>query len=234
VQQVLGDYHEAVDRFDPTGQWARDIRQELASSLALEELDDDCLLHYRLMSYLRFLEREKGRVEQYPHQLRAIATAEALDTPVRTGVRANLTQWPPRVAWLELLHPFAAAPDAARIRTLRGHTRQVNAVSWSRDGKRIMSASDDATSDDATLIVWDAESGRPRSPRGTAPRAHKGCERSVVKPGWKVGRLGGLGPHLDCVGRGEWSAHRQTTPRARGRADFDIVEPGRDAVRLGR
>jgi len=48
------------------------------------------------------------------------------------------------------------AKDPSRLRTFKGHSNGVNAVSLSSDGKRVISASRDKT-----LILWDVESGEP-------------------------------------------------------------------------
>ncbi|MGZ3618767.1 MAG: WD40 repeat domain-containing protein, partial [Ktedonobacteraceae bacterium] len=53
-----------------------------------------------------------------------------------------------------LWHPLPDPPHPALIRTLQGHTAQVNGCAVSPDGTFIVSASDDET-----LKVWDARTG---------------------------------------------------------------------------
>ena len=51
---------------------------------------------------------------------------------------------------------------AAEPVTLEGHTKDVNSVSWSPDGKMLASASSDGT-----LKLWDVATGKGNSRRGT-------------------------------------------------------------------
>src|SRR5271166_228103 len=56
--------------------------------------------------------------------------------------------------WLRPLHPALHPPGTALVRTLAGHTNEVNAVALSRDGRLAVSASRDKT-----LKVWEVPSG---------------------------------------------------------------------------
>lgn len=56
--------------------------------------------------------------------------------------------------WLRPLTESLETPGGTLIRTLKGHTDWVNAVSLTPDGRRAISASWDNT-----LKVWDIESG---------------------------------------------------------------------------
>jgi WD40 repeat protein len=60
----------------------------------------------------------------------------------------------PGFAWLRTLRPPEQALGGAQAACLRGHTNMVCSVATSRDGRRIVSGSDDLT-----VRVWDAESG---------------------------------------------------------------------------
>jgi WD40 repeat protein len=57
--------------------------------------------------------------------------------------------------WLKPLWPSLHPPGTGLIRTLSGHSDQVNAVALTADGRRAISASSDNT-----LNVWDLESGQ--------------------------------------------------------------------------
>src|SRR3989440_9811144 len=60
----------------------------------------------------------------------------------------------------ELAIPFR--PIGTVVYTYRGHSNRVNAVTWSPDGKRVVSGSDDNTAqvwDANTAQVWDANTG---------------------------------------------------------------------------
>ena len=59
------------------------------------------------------------------------------------------------VIWLRSLQPALHPPGTELLRTLEGHSREVNDVAVTPDGKRAVSASSDKT-----LKVWDLESGR--------------------------------------------------------------------------
>ncbi len=50
--------------------------------------------------------------------------------------------------------PLTQSPVGTTLYTYRGHSRNVNAVAWSPDGRRIASGSDDQT-----VQVWDASNG---------------------------------------------------------------------------
>jgi WD40 repeat protein len=57
-------------------------------------------------------------------------------------------------AWLQPVAPSLTPPGGPLLRTLTGHSRRVNAVAVSADGKRAISASADWT-----LKVWDLDTG---------------------------------------------------------------------------
>jgi hypothetical protein len=59
--------------------------------------------------------------------------------------------------YLTAWHPFPDPSSAALVRTLWGHTAEVNGCAISADGRYIVSASHDQT-----LKVWNAETGRER------------------------------------------------------------------------
>lgn len=56
--------------------------------------------------------------------------------------------------WLYPMFPTLTPPGGPLLRTLTGHTRTINAVTLTLDGRRVVSGSDDGT-----LKVWDVESG---------------------------------------------------------------------------
>jgi WD40 repeat protein len=59
-----------------------------------------------------------------------------------------------RTVWLRPLHPSLHPPGTPLLRTLTGHTDEVNDAAVTLDGRRAISASDDKT-----LKLWDLETG---------------------------------------------------------------------------
>lgn len=55
---------------------------------------------------------------------------------------------------VSVLHTIFSHPGYL-VRQLSGHTKLINHLIWSRDGKRLVSASDDAT-----VVIWEAETGK--------------------------------------------------------------------------
>ena len=59
-----------------------------------------------------------------------------------------------KTTWLRPLTPSLTSPSGSLLRTLAGHSRRVNAVALTPDGKKAISGSDDHT-----LKVWNLETG---------------------------------------------------------------------------
>src|SRR6185312_7775968 len=133
LDQVLQDFRKAMTKFDPIGTIAGEILADIADGFALNEMPEDHQLYNKFLAYLRFMQREQHRIEEYPHMLRPIAAAEATDTPLQPEVKAHLEHNKPTRAWLELLNPFTTPPDAARVRTLR--CQPFESVAWSPDSR---------------------------------------------------------------------------------------------------
>jgi len=136
LDELFQDFRKSVAKFDSDNSKGNDISLALANKLPLEEWDGDYLLYHRLLSYLRFFQREQHRLEGNTHLLRPIAAAEAKDTLVQQEVTAHLEKQKPDKARMELLNPFDTAPDAARVRTLR-FDGDVRSVKWSPDNRLV-------------------------------------------------------------------------------------------------
>ncbi len=112
----------------------------------------------------------------------------------------------------------------AEVLTLKGHTAVVISASFSPDGSRIVTASQDKTAK-----VWDARSGAEvltlKGHTGSASIAF-----GVVQPGRVAGRHREWGPDGEGLGREEWcrGPHTQGAHRARL---FGVVQPRRVADR---
>jgi WD40 repeat protein/serine/threonine protein kinase len=107
---------------------------------------------------------EKARAlehQLYIHRVN-LAQSEALNDIIAAG--RLLDQCPPVARGWEW--DYVKRLCHLERRTLRGHTRSVNAVAFSRDGRRVVSGAGDRYygalgTHDAELTLWDAESGRP-------------------------------------------------------------------------
>src|SRR5947207_1750481 len=90
LAEILKDYGRAAAAADPDGAHAAGIRAELRAGCPIEELDDAARAYVRLLEFQCFLEREDDRLERCPSRLRAVAAAEAADSPVRPDALADL------------------------------------------------------------------------------------------------------------------------------------------------
>src|SRR6185312_4871899 len=174
IQEVLADYRTTIEKVDPRGEKRAFLQNNIRSGkLDPAKLTGDHLHFYRLTRYLRFLEREVGRIAQSPEQLRPIALAEPLDNEVRTDVLKHLNQNKPKQVYLELLNPLKSAPDAARVRTLRCDVK-VRSIEWHPKDSRLLASG----SDDGTIIIWNAVTGLRE---GESLRGHT---KSVTSVSW--------------------------------------------------
>ena len=100
----------------------------------------------------RWLARAVGRL---PHQLPSQLTGRLLgrEEPEIVALLADGDAATKR-RWLRPGRATLHAPGGALLRTLQGHSSDVNAVAVTPDGQRAISASDDKT-----LKVWDLTSG---------------------------------------------------------------------------
>jgi len=143
----------------PTGRGLPDLNQDYAEVWArLDEAVrsgscDDVSLLDRLRVYRRFTERQGHRIGPYPHALLPIAHAEPLDSPVRAdAVTLEASGKGPAPPWFRRLHPPPTDLNPALVRILQGHTKRVNSVALSDDGRTAISGSWDGT-----VRVWDLE-----------------------------------------------------------------------------
>ena len=112
-------------------------------------------------------------------------------------------------------------PAAGELLTLKGHAGPVCSVSWSPDGTRLATGSEDGTAK-----VWDAAGGREL----LTLKGHTGWVRSVS---WSpdgtrlaTGSEDGTAKVWDAAG-GRGTAHPQG---AYGRGQFRVLVAGRDAA----
>jgi len=120
------------------------------------------LLQGTLQLSLHLVAKDAG---QFGSQMKGRLLAH-LDKPGVAAFLDDLDASAPR-PWLRPLWPALIAAGGPMLRILEGHTRSVNAVALSADGKRAISGSNDKT-----VRVWDLEGNRP-------PRVLEGHTDSV-------------------------------------------------------
>ena len=137
-----------------------------------EPVDGEYLAACRVRDDLQLQEREDQlrRIAEQTCLLLVAAAETAFDQSLRLGVlagRASLL----RSAYAAALPVLSRAADASTLRAqLIGHTDDLRSASFSPDGKRVVTASDDKTA-----RVWDADTGKPVG----EPMKHGGVVRSA-------------------------------------------------------
>lgn len=110
-------------------------------------------------------------IAQDPSQFASQVVGRLLPLETQPGVKQflNALSHYASYPWLRPLSPTLTAPAAEFARILAGHSAPVYGVAVSGDGRLAVSASDDAT-----LKVWDTETGRElRTLRGHATSVYR-------------------------------------------------------------
>ena len=103
--------------------------------------------------FARFIKRQAHVLQHNPALMFQQAINEPNDTLVFQAAESLLKSGKITFPWFKWLNKPQS--HDAQITILTGHTKEVRSCAWSPDSKRILSASDDNT-----LRVWDADTGK--------------------------------------------------------------------------
>src|SRR5882762_3882390 len=168
------DFH--VDTTDSDGELAIQCTGQLRQlwvDVQQELPDIPAQLPYVIQHWSSHLTRVVGvKMEQVERDDELISTSDAIDPHTNSGAQVGVEATKKRTSGSGDLWCITFSPDGTRMaiaqaQTIRsrniqtgeevsllGHTREVNFVAFSPDGKRIVSASDDET-----IRIWNSETG---------------------------------------------------------------------------